>query len=88
MAAGSWPKSWLLWAQSTASHPQAPLCSVASWPTISTGKGVFVALVAFALLLLAFSYWLKETLPPSKRTHGSVWSGFADYGILLHYKRS
>ncbi len=49
-------------------------------------QGVFVALVAFALLLLAFSYWLKETLPPSKRTHGSVWSGFADYGILLHYK--
>ena len=62
------------------------MCKASEPPEPIFWQGVFVALVAFALLLLAFSYWLKETLPPSKRTHGSVWSGFADYGILLHYK--
>lgn len=46
-------------------------------------KGVFVVLTAFAVILLAFSPMLKESLPAARREQGSVWKAFKAYGPLL-----
>lgn len=46
-------------------------------------KGVFVVLFIFAILLLACSPILKESLAPVRRTTGSWWRGIKGYGTLL-----
>lgn len=46
-------------------------------------KGIFIALAAFALIILAVSPWMKETLAPSQRTVGSWWTSIKGYGNLL-----
>lgn len=50
-------------------------------------RGVFVALTAYALLILAFSPLLKESLPKSRRTTGNFWRTFGNYIILLRNRR-
>lgn len=50
-------------------------------------KGVFVALIIFAVILLCFASGLKESLPPEKRVQGSVWSAFSGYRTLLNNKK-
>lgn len=52
-----------------------------------TWKGVFVALAAFCLILLLISPALKETMPPSERPKGSLWSNFRNYPTLLRNSR-
>ncbi len=49
-------------------------------------KGVFVILAIFAVLLLALSPNMKESLPPSRRTTGSWLKSFGGYLILLKNK--
>lgn len=46
-------------------------------------QGVFVALFIFAVILLCFSWKLKETLPPSRRVKGSLWNAFDGYKRLV-----
>ena len=50
-------------------------------------QSVFAALAAYALLLLCWSFRLKETLPVADREKGSLWASFADYKGLLANKR-
>lgn len=46
-------------------------------------KGIFVVLAAFAVLLLAFSPMMKESLAPSRRSSGSWLHSFGGYVSLL-----
>ena len=46
-------------------------------------KGVFLVLAAFALVILAISPLVKESLPPSRRTTGPWWKSLRGYGALL-----
>lgn len=46
-------------------------------------KGVFLVLAAFALVILAISPLIKESLPPSRRTTGPWWKSLRGYGALL-----
>lgn len=46
-------------------------------------RGVFWALAAFALVVLAVSPWMKETLAPSRRATGSWWMSVKGYKTLL-----
>ena len=46
-------------------------------------KGVFVVLAAFALILLALSGWMKESLNTSSRTTGSWRNSVKGYAALL-----
>lgn len=46
-------------------------------------KGIFVVLAAFAVLLLAFSPIMKESLAPSRRSSGSWLQSFGGYVSLL-----
>lgn len=46
-------------------------------------KGVFLVLAAFALVILAISPLVKESLPPSRRTTGPWWKSLRGYGVLL-----
>ena len=46
-------------------------------------KGIFVVLAAFAVLLLAFSPMMKESLAPSRRSSGSCLHSFGGYVSLL-----
>lgn len=46
-------------------------------------KSVFVALAAYAFVLLLFSTRLKETLPAADRAKGSVWHSFSNYRTLV-----
>lgn len=50
-------------------------------------KGVFVVLATFAVIILAFSPGLKESLARSRRTAGSLWRSFGGYRLLLANKR-
>lgn len=52
-----------------------------------TWKGVFVFLAIIATVLLIFSMRLKESLPPDRRTKGSLVNAFKAYGTLLRNKR-
>ena len=45
-------------------------------------KGIFVVLAAFAVLLLAFSPMMKESLAPSRRSSGSWLHSFGGYVSL------
>ena len=47
-------------------------------------KGVFVVLAAFALVILAISPFMAESLDKSRRTVGSWWKSMSGYGRLLH----
>ena len=47
-------------------------------------KGVFVVLAAFALVILAISPFMAESLDRSRRTVGSWWKSMSGYGRLLH----
>lgn len=49
-------------------------------------KGIFVVLAAFAVLLLAFSPMMKESLAPSRRSSGSWLHSFGGYVSLLKDK--
>lgn len=46
-------------------------------------KGVFVVLAGFALVILAVSPFLKESLPKSRRTTGAWWKSLPGYLSLL-----
>lgn len=46
-------------------------------------KGVFLVLAAFALVILAISPLVKESLPPSRRTISPWWKSLRGYGALL-----
>lgn len=46
-------------------------------------KGVFVVLAAFALVILAISPEMKESLPLSRRTRGAWWHSMSGYVALL-----
>lgn len=46
-------------------------------------KDVFLVLAAFALVILAISPLVKESLPPSRRTTGPWWKSLRGYGALL-----
>lgn len=46
-------------------------------------KGVFVVLAGFALVILAVSPFLKESLPKSRRTTGAWWKSLPGYMSLL-----
>ena len=46
-------------------------------------KGVFLVLAAFALVILAISPLVKESLPPLRRTTGPWWKSLRGYGALL-----
>lgn len=46
-------------------------------------KGVFLVLAAFALVILAISPLVKESLPPSRRTTGPWRKSLRGYGALL-----
>lgn len=50
-------------------------------------RGVFVVLSIFAVILLCISPRLKETLPKSRRSTGSIWSNFSNYPKLLKNSR-
>lgn len=50
-------------------------------------QAVFVLLTVLAILLLCFSPRLKETLPPARRTPGSLWKAFGGYGLLIRNYR-
>lgn len=50
-------------------------------------QGVFVVLTVFAVVLLCFSRRLKETLPPARRSVGSVWKAFGGYFVLARNYR-
>lgn len=50
-------------------------------------QGVFVVLAVFAVVLLCFSRRLKETLPPARRSAGSVWRAFGGYFALARNYR-
>lgn len=50
-------------------------------------QGVFVFLALFALVLVVVSRKLKETLPASRRVHGSLAHTFGSYVILLRNRR-
>ena len=52
-----------------------------------TWKGTFWALAIFATALLAFSPKLKESLPKSRRSTGSLLSTFGRYGQLARNRR-
>lgn len=64
----------------------APACApvlggfIADW---FDWKGVFISLAVIGMILIAFSPRLKETLPPERRTQGSLLASFADYKPLL-----
>ena len=47
-------------------------------------KGVFVVLAACALVILAISPFMAESLDKSRRTVGSWWKSMSGYGRLLH----
>lgn len=49
--------------------------------------GVFVLLTVFGVIVLLSGLWMKETLPPSRRTHGPLKNAFAGYGLLLKNPR-
>lgn len=49
-------------------------------------QAVFVLLAIIGTLLLLFSFKLKESLPASRRTKGSIWSAFGNYGTLIKSK--
>lgn len=46
-------------------------------------KGVFMLLAIFALIILVLSPWMKESLPPSRRTAGSLFKSFSGYAELM-----
>lgn len=46
-------------------------------------KGIFVILALLALVVLVMTFFAKETLPPARRTRGSVWQSFDGYKGLL-----
>lgn len=46
-------------------------------------KGIFVVLAIFALLILAVSPFVKESLPKNRRTTGPWWESMSGYLILL-----
>ncbi len=46
-------------------------------------KGVFLVLAAFALIILAVSPLMKESLPPARRSTGRWWKAVKGYGALL-----
>lgn len=49
-------------------------------------RGIFVVLAILGALVLVLTLFAKETLPPSRRTKGSVWDSFKDYRDLLRAK--
>lgn len=50
-------------------------------------RGVFVLLTIFAVIVLISGLWMKETLPPSRRSHGPIRNAFAGYDGLLKNRR-
>lgn len=46
-------------------------------------KSVFIALAVYAVILIVLSPKLKETLPVSERSQGSVWNAFKRYADLV-----
>lgn len=50
-------------------------------------QSIFVALAAIAIVLLAFSVRLKETLPRAERQKGNLWNAFEKYGTLMRNYR-
>lgn len=68
----------------------APACSPVLGSFISDKfdwEGVFVFLSIFAVILLCFAYRLKETLPASERTKGSLANAFSAYMTLFRNSR-
>lgn len=49
--------------------------------------GVFILLAGFAVVVLVAGFWMKETLPPSRRTQGPISRSFAGYAKLLRNTR-
>lgn len=47
-------------------------------------KGIFIVLAAFALIVLALSPWMYESLPPQRRVRGPLRNSMAGYVALLH----
>lgn len=50
-------------------------------------KSIFVFLTIQALLIMAISPTLKESLPPARRAKESLFSAFKDYGTLLKNRK-
>lgn len=46
-------------------------------------QGIFIVLAAFAVLILALSPFLKESLPPERRSHGGIRQALSGYGVML-----
>lgn len=49
-------------------------------------KSVFIILGVFAVIVLLCSFKMKESLPPYRRTTGSIKNSISGYGKLLHNK--
>lgn len=49
-------------------------------------KAVFLVLAAFALIILAISPWVKESLPQSRRTTGAWWKSMGGYKLLMRQR--
>lgn len=47
-------------------------------------RGIFVCLTAFALVVLMLSPRMRESLPPGRRSHGSLRQVLGGFGVLLH----
>lgn len=46
-------------------------------------RGIFVCLAVFAVIVLAMAPGMKESLPPARRTAGSLWRSFGGFRVLL-----
>lgn len=51
-----------------------------------TWRGVFVVLSIIGVILLGFTFKFKESLPPDRRSQGSIWRPFRNFIILLKNK--
>lgn len=49
-------------------------------------KAVFIVLAAFALIILAISPLVKESLPQSRRTTGAWWKSMGGYKLLMRQR--
>jgi drug resistance transporter, Bcr/CflA subfamily len=53
---------------------------------VTSWRGIFVALLILGFILLAVSYYLKESLAKEKRITGSLFSSFSNFGPIFRNK--